>query len=128
GQSGPAQPPRIRPLLFQSGAQRFPGRWTVCRVRPLFEFLFGPPYVVQELLHLLPVRRQPRGGLIGWNERYEVLARLAVRYDLFRARPGVLRAGEDAVERVIILLRDRVELMVVTPRAAQRQAEERLPH
>ncbi len=37
-------------------------------------------------------------------------------------------AVEDAGEGVIVLLRDRVELVVVTAGATERQAEERLAH
>ena len=45
---------------------------------------------------------------------------------LLRAGEGVTRAGEDAVEGVILLARDRVELVVVAPAAGDRQAEDRL--
>ena len=41
---------------------------------------------------------------------------------------GVDRAGEDAVERVIVLGRDRVELVVVATGAGDGQAEQAPPH
>src|SRR5437016_2130457 len=45
-----------------------------------------------------------------------------------RARKRVARAVEDAVERVVIARRDGIELVIVTARAADAQAEHAFAH
>ena len=45
-----------------------------------------------------------------------------------RYRPlTVIDTGQDRLQSVVIFLRDRIELMVVTPRALEREAEKRRP-
>ena len=46
---------------------------------------------------------------------------------LLGAGECVTAAVEDAVQRVVVAHRDRVELVIVTPRTAETQAEHRLP-
>src|SRR5262249_53923767 len=61
-------------------------------------------------------------GLLAADER-DHLRR--VRVD-FGAREGIADAVEDAVKRVVIALRDRVELVIVTARATHAQAQKSL--
>ena len=56
-----------------------------------------------------------------------MLARELLRHELLRAGKGERRAREDAVERVVVVARDRVELVIVAAGAAKRHAEERSP-
>ena len=62
------------------------------------------------------------GPTVPAAQGHEVLGPLR----LLRPGEGVARAGEDAVEGVIVLARDRVELVVVAAGAGDRQAEDRL--
>ena len=53
-----------------------------------------------------------------------MLARGFFRMEFFTAGPGKLRAGEDAVEGVVVGLSDRVVFVIVAAGATERQAEE----
>ena len=58
--------------------------------------------------------------LLGWDERGEVRGTLV----LFTARKGPGRAFENPVERVVVLRRDRIVLVIVAACAADREAEQ----
>ena len=45
---------------------------------------------------------------------------------LFRAREGIPTAVEDAVHRVVVLHRDGIKLMIMTPRATEAEPHDRL--
>src|SRR5262249_39222654 len=78
------------------------------------------PKLGLDLLQVFPGRRQPPLLLRRTGERHEV-ARLAV---LLAAGERVAGAVEDAVQGVVVLLRDGVVLVVVAAGAADRQAED----
>ena len=91
--------------------------------------LFVGDFLVLELLdgrveqrHLGPVGLEDFVGLFLRNQRHEV-ARDLVELD---ARERVAGGGEDPVERVVVLVRDGVELVVVAARAADGKAQEGL--
>jgi hypothetical protein len=63
-----------------------------------------------------------RDGFAGWdqwNHRAESLL-------LLRAREGIPTAVEDSVHRVVVMHRDWIKLMIMTPRATQAEPHHRL--
>src|SRR5262249_15776571 len=70
---------------------------------------------------LLPMSPRARHGAIRELQRHQLLLRLGEFY----SRPGIARALEETVETVVVLVRERVELVVVATATIDGQAQER---
>src|SRR5205823_12304741 len=77
-----------------------------------------------KLLDLLLPGFNPRLGLFEWQKRNEARAIKILRLKFLRTGIGIARALEQTVERVVILLRDRVVFVIVATRATKRQSQE----
>src|SRR5215471_8009923 len=81
--------------------------------------------LLRNLLHLALISCQLRRPSCTDSKRREVLARPLHGMEFLAAGPGKLGTGEDSIKGVIILLRHRIEFVVMASGTAERQSHER---